>query len=42
MILRFILNQLLASVVGKVFRYFIEGLGGRYDYGNKNIINTKD
>ena len=42
MILRFILNQLLASVVGKVFRYFIDGLAGRYDYGNRNMKNTKD
>ena len=42
MILRFILNQLLTSIVGKVFRYFIDGITGKYDYGNKNMKNTKD
>lgn len=42
MILRFILNQLLTSIVGRVFRYFIDGITGKYDYGNKNMKNTKD
>ena len=42
MILRFILNQILTSVVGKVFSYLIDGFSGKYDYGNKNMKNTKD
>ena len=37
MILRFILNQLLASIVGRVFRYFVDGFAGKHDYGSKNM-----
>ena len=42
MILRFILNQLLTSIVGRVFRYFIDGITGKYDYGNKNMKDELD